>query len=70
MLKYLLLKINQSHLILNNKKNDNEMDDKAITLANNLIKAVKESRGFKENLKHLSKIIKKISVCISNKPIR
>jgi hypothetical protein len=46
------------------------MDDKALTLANNLIKAVKESRGFKENLKILSKIIKKISVCISNKPIR
>ena len=51
-------------------KNESEMDDKAGTMAYSLIKAVRESRNLRENLKALLKIIKKINVCIALKPIR
>ena len=46
------------------------MDDKAVNLANNLNKAVKDSHNLKDNLKPLFKIIKKISLCIAHKPVR
>ena len=39
-------------------------------MANNLNKAVRESRNLKDNLKPLLKIIKKINVCIALMPIR
>ncbi len=52
------------------QKNDYEMDDKPLNMANALKDAVRNSKCLRENLKSLCKIIKRISVCIAAKPIR
>lgn len=64
----LLLMMIMKFLFCDNK-NENEMDDKAINMANTLKNCVRDSKALRENLKPLYKIIKRISVCISHKPI-
>ncbi|RNA05590.1 diaphanous isoform X1, partial [Brachionus plicatilis] len=56
-------------LLINMRKNENEMDDKPTNMANYLREAVRNSKNLKENLKHLYKAIKRISVCIASKPV-
>jgi len=60
----------KKNLLINMMKNTETNDDKANTLAALLKERVKESRNLKENLKQLSKVLKRISLCIAHKPIR
>lgn len=57
-------------LLINMRKNENEMDDKPSNMANYLRESVRNSKNLKENLKPLYKAIKRISVCIASKPVR
>lgn len=56
-------------LLINMKKNEHYIDDKAKYLVNNLRDSLRLSKNLKENLKRLLKAIKRISVCISSKPV-
>ena len=57
-------------LLVNMKKNEDFTDDKATNLVNILNDSIRESKSLKENLKQLSKVLKRISICIASKPVR
>lgn len=57
-------------LLVNMKKNENFMDDKATNMVNILKDSIRMSKNLKENLKQLSKILKRIGICIASKPVR
>ena len=68
--KMLVLPVEQKKkLLINMRRNDNEMDDKPTSMAASLKHALKESRNLRDNLKPLLKIIKRIGVCIAHKPV-
>ena len=65
-----LLPIEQKKtLLINSRKNDSNVDDKAANLANALCQAVRNSKSLKENLSKLHKVIQRISMLIGKKPL-
>lgn len=65
-----LLPIEQKkRLLINSRKNDSNVDDKASNLANALCQAFRSSKSLKENLSKLQKAIQRVSMLIGKKPL-
>ncbi|RNA17858.1 diaphanous -like protein, partial [Brachionus plicatilis] len=56
-------------LLINMRKNEYFIDDKATNMVNVLKDALRNSKNLKENLKQLLKMLKRISICIASKPV-